>query len=359
MKVVMAPDKFAGTMTATEAAAAMRRGWLAARPADEVLTAPMADGGPGTVDCLAAFGAGTIRTSTVGDPLGRPVEARWLACGTTVAVLEAASAVGLHLIEPSERDPIRASSAGLGELIRAVMDQGFDDIVVGLGGTGTVDGGAGMATALGASLSTAQGEDLEPVPVHLAGVRRVSPIERRPARIRLASDVTNPLLGPTGASRVFGPQKGADAACVERLEEALTALADAVEDSLGGSWRHAKGAGAGGGIGFALMAWAGAEWMSGAAYVAEATGLTRHVAWADLVVTGEGSLDSQSVAGKVPAHVLELARRAGTEAAAVAGRIDAEMGSLFDHAIELGTNGLTDPIGRTEHALATLARRFR
>ena len=357
MNVVIAPDKFAGTMTASEAAAAIARGWARERPDDELLTMPMADGGEGLLDVVSAVVACERREVTVTGPLGAPVRATWLLLPDGRAVVEAAEAVGLRLVAPADRNPLRASSRGLGELIAAAAASGCREIVVGLGGSATVDGGAGMATALGANLADGAGARLEPLPPMLLDLARVTAASTALPPVTAAVDVDNPLLGPAGAATMFGAQKGAQPQDLELLEAALHRFADAVEQTLpGGPWRERWGAGAAGGLGFALLAFADATVMSGAEVVADLIGLGHAVATAGVVVTGEGSLDQQTLRGKAPDQVRGLARGAGVPVAAVAGRAEAAAAASFDSVAELGSEGLTRPLELTEDRAADLAR---
>ena len=356
MKVVVATDKFAGTMTAPEACRAIAEGWAQQRPHDDILCVPMADGGPGTVDVIAASTGGRLmRTATI-DQRGRPIEAAWLDLDGATAVIEACAACGLDLVPEEERTPMTIDTRGVGRLIRVVADAGFQRIVVGLGGTGTVDGGVGAALGLGADVRSSH--DVVAGPVDYDAITAVGPVEGLPGVVA-ATDVTNPLLGAEGAARVFGPQKGADPATVEILEQQLTHVATVVEACLpGGPWRDRPGAGAAGGLGFGLMAWAGAEIVAGSALVAEMVALDGHLAGADLVITGEGSLDSQTLAGKAPARVAEMAARRGVPAAAVAGRIESEASRAFADVEALGPRGLVEPVAAARRAGARLAERI-
>jgi glycerate kinase len=306
VRVVLAPDCFTGTLTALEAAEALAAGWRRARPADELLTVPLADGGPGFLDALP----GTRVTALVQDPLGRPTLGGFVLDGAT-AYVESAQAAGLHLLDPSERDPGVTTTYGVGQLVRAAVAAGATCVVVGLGGSGTNDGGRGFLEALG---------------------------DARPELV-LASDVDNPLLGPDGATRVFGPQKGATD--LDALEARMAAWADELEARLGVRVRDAPGAGAAGGLGFALLA-LGAERVPGFQVVADAVGLPELVAGADLVVTGEGSLDGQSVRGKVVGSVAALAQEHGVPCVAVAGRV------LLGRR-EAGAAGLAETLSLVEH----------
>lgn len=341
VKVVIAPDKFAGTLAAAEAAAAMAAGWRMARPDDEVVTVPMADGGEGTIAVLSAVVAGARRErAEVADARGAATGACWLRLPDGRAVVEAAEAVGLSRLAPERRDPRLATSYGVGQLIAAAAAAGAREVVVGLGGSATTDGGAGMAIALGHRLLRADGNGVKVGAEYLCDLDRVVAGPGPGVPVVAATDVTNPLLGPDGAAAVFGPQKGARPGDVEVLEAALARFADVAERDLpGGPWRDREGAGAAGGLGFGLMAFCGAAVRLGAGVVADLAGLPAALAGAGVVVTGEGSLDAQTSAGKVPAFVLDQARRRGARAVAVAGRLADGAAAAFDLAADLGPEG--------------------
>ena len=345
VKIVLAPDKFAGTLTAAEAATAMAAGWRAVRPDDEIVILPMADGGEGTVAVVAQGRPDAERREhEVADARGRAVIAPWLLLPDGTAVIESASACGIAGVPVGDRDPLRLTSYGVGQLVRAAADAGARRIVVGLGGSATVDGGAGAALALGHRLLRADGNGVKVGPAWLSELHTVKPASDGDAfadvDIVAAVDVDNPLLGDRGAAPVFAPQKGADDERVRLLTAALTQWADVVErDVPGGPWRDLPGAGAAGGLGFALAAFAGAQLTPGAQIIGELLGLDRVLGGADLVVTGEGSLDAQTGAGKAPEYVRRRARAAGAAVAVVAGRIVGDTAAAFDQAVALGADG--------------------
>jgi glycerate kinase len=316
MRVVLAPDKFAGTLSAVEAAAAMTAGWSRRAPADELVQVPMSDGGPGFVDVLHAALGGELQAVTVPGPYGAPTPATILRVGGT-AYVESAQAVGLHLTPPEERDPEHATTRGLGELLLHAVDSGAERVVVGLGGSATNDGGAGMLAALGA---TAVGGRLDAGPAGLAGLESVDPA---PALARLgdaevvvASDVDNPLLGITGATKTYGPQKGLPEDRLVTVDGWLQRYAELTDRRLAAQ----KGTGAAGGLGFALLL-LGAVRRPGVQLVAEAVGLGERLEGADLVVTGEGAFDFSSRSGKVPYGVAEIAAQHLVPCVALAGRV--------------------------------------
>jgi len=312
MRVLVAPDKFAGTLTAVEAAEAIASGWRRHAPEDELDLAPMADGGPGFVDVLHAALGGDLLVTTVRGPGGEPVPAAVLRVGTT-AYVESAQACGLHLLQGNAE---RATTAGVGELLLAAVASGAERVVVGLGGSGTNDGGAGLLHALGAR---ADG----PLDAGAAGLASVGKVALAPARARLAgvdlvaaSDVENPLTGLFGATKVFGPQKGLDEERIAVVDGWLEGFAAAA----GRRTALEKGAGAAGGLGFGLLL-LGAVREPGIGLVADAVGLARRAREADLVVTGEGAFDFSSRSGKVPYGVATVAGEALRPCVALAGQV--------------------------------------
>lgn len=322
--VLVAPDKLKGTLTAQEAAAALRDGVLLARP-DAVVTAiPVADGGEGTIEALLAAGA-TEHRVTVSGPLDREVEARFAVLGTT-AFVESAQACGLQLLTPDRSTAVRAHSRGVGELVRAALETGCRRLVVGLGGSACTDGGTGMARALGAVLTDAAGTPVGDGGGALVDLARIDTAGLDPrladVAVVVASDVRSPLLGPAGAAHVYGPQKGAGPREVALLEDALGHLADALQALTGQDLRDLPGAGAAGGLGAGLVAFTGATITSGTDLVLDLLGVGRALAGVDLVITGEGRLDDQSLAGKAPVGVAELAARHGVPTIAVAGVVE-------------------------------------
>ncbi|MCQ9163815.1 glycerate kinase [Arthrobacter sp. STN4] len=325
MRVILAPDKFKGSLSAPEAARHLAAGLRSANPALDLELVPLGDGGEGTVDAATAAGFTRI-TTTVEGPTGRPVEADFAVRGAT-AVIEMAAASGLHVLDGGTPAPLTASSFGTGQLVRAALDAGCTEIVLGVGGSACTDGGAGMLAALGAKLL--DGKD-RPVPRGggaLAAVSRIvlETLDPRLAgtRFTLASDVDNPLLGPDGTAAVFGPQKGATRHQVEQLESALERYFRVLSNELGMHSVDASnqpGSGAAGGVGFAALAVLNAERRPGINVVMELTALEQRLPGAAIVVTGEGSLDHQSLRGKAPVGVAAAAELAGVRTLAVCGR---------------------------------------
>jgi glycerate 2-kinase len=332
MRVLIAPDKFRGTLTAAQAAHAVASGWRRARPSDTLVEVPMADGGEGTLDAMVEALDGTSHPASVHGPLGDPVDAEYgIVSGPSgvTAVVEMARASGLGLIAEARRDPTRTSTGGTGELIRAALSHGPAEVVVCIGGSATNDGGAGLAQALGVRLMNASGGEIGPGGASLLEVERIDVTGLEPAvtqtRFLVACDVDNPLTGPRGASVVYGPQKGATSEGVLLLDRALGHLAAVIYRDLGLDVRDVAGGGAAGGLGAGMVAFLGAHLRPGVDLVMDTVGLGRHLARADLVVTGEGALDQQSLDGKVPVGVIGAARTSGVPVIVLCGRAEARL----------------------------------
>ena len=332
-RFVIAPDKFKGSLSASEAAAAIERG-LRRVPGlvASVTCIPMADGGEGTVDVFLGAGA-RAETLTVRGPLGAAVAATFAVAQGGTAVIEMASASGLLLLAHDERNASDATTYGTGELVRAALDLGAERIVLGIGGSATNDGGAGLLEALGIRFMDAAGKALPPGGAALARLATVdrSGLDARVARVRIevACDVDSVLCGPHGASQMFGPQKGASAAEVALLDAALEHYADVTQSVVGRDYRNVPGAGAAGGLGFGLVAYLGASIRPGVDVVAEVRGLRAALAEADHCLTGEGRIDDQTLRGKTVHGVARCAREAGIATIAFAGAIDAEVEPLL------------------------------
>jgi glycerate kinase len=320
LRVLIAPDSFKGSLSSVDVARAVAAGWRRARPGDDLRLAPLADGGEGTLVAIEAAGGWQWRTAAAHDPLGRQIVARWLVSDDgTRAVVELAAASGLSLLTPAERDPLNASTFGTGEVLRAVLDAGIRRIDLGVGGSATTDGGLGLLAALGLAVT------VEPeLVVHLEELDpRLAEVE-----LRIASDVTNPLLGPRGAAAVYGPQKGATPADVANLEAALARWADALEAATGRRERDAPGAGAAGGTVFGIAClrdrFRSFAVVPGVELVMEAARFDEALAGADLVVTGEGRIDGQTAFGKTALGVARRALAARVACVAVGGGVDVE-----------------------------------
>lgn len=323
MRVLVAPQEFKGSLSAVEAAQAIAAGLRAARPEWELDLLPMSDGGPGFLEAMRAGTRGDMVAMVAHDAIGRKVLARYVVLREPrTGVIEAAQANGLFHLKEQELDPLHADTFGVGEIIREVAAPGLPRIIVGVGGSATTDGGAGMARALGARLLGMDGRELEPGGAALAGLERIEwafPESLRDTEIVVATDVTNPLTGPNGAAAVYGPQKGATPADVDMLDAALVRYAAVVRRALGVDMERLEGAGAAGGLAGGLVAFLGAKVESGFEVVAGVSRLAERLSRSDLVVTGEGSFDSQSLQGKTAGRLIGLARAAGKPIAILAG----------------------------------------
>ena len=357
MNVVFAPDKFAGTLSALEAAQAMADGWARRAPDDVLVQVPMSDGGPGFVDVLHAALGGELDAVTVTGPYGDPTPATILRAGDT-SYVESAQAVGLHLTEPQHREPERATTRGLGELLAMAVDAGATRVVLGLGGSATNDAGAGLLSALGA---TADGGSLEEGPAGLAQLTSVDVAGARRrvegAELVIASDVDNPLLGIKGATKIYGPQKGVTEERLVTLDAWLQHFAELTDRKLAA----APGAGAAGGLGFALLMLGGTR-RSGVDMVMEAVGLAEKMQDADLAVTGEGAFDFQSGSGKVPYGVAEVAAQHLVPCIALAGQVQIGSREMRALGVESAYSvvdlvGEERALGAPAEALAELATR--
>jgi glycerate kinase len=331
-RVLVCPNAFKGSLTAGEAARAIAEGLTRVSmpgglPRFEPLCLPLADGGDGTLETLVEATGGTLHRITVRDPLGRPIEAAWGRLGgeqRATAVIEMAQASGLRLLRPQEYDPLHATTYGTGELMRAALDAGCQTLIVGIGGSATTDGGAGMAQALGVRLLDAAGKDLPPGGAALA---RLARIDRSafawPANMQalVACDVDNPLCGPEGAAAVYGPQKGATPEMIPVLDAALTHYAEVLRTQLGADVADVPGAGAAGGLGAGLLAFCHATLRPGTEMALDATQFDARLRECGLVITGEGRLDAQTVRGKVVAGVTRRAQAAGVPVVALAGSL--------------------------------------
>ena len=355
MRVLLAPDSFKGTITAADVVTALAEGWRKVDPAAELVSMPLADGGEGTLDAIAAAVPGAARQAvTVTGPDGEPHEASWLLLPPTsdaprgTAVVELASTSGIELL--TELRPWSADTSGCGEAIAAALDHGVSRVIVGIGSSSSTDGGSGILRALGARMLDAAGREVARGARGLADIARIDVSALRiPDQLLVVTDVTNPLIGPSGAAAIFGPQKGLAARELAVVDAALGHFAGVVERVLGPDRVSpaASGTGAAGGAGFALLALGGVL-LPGAAEIARLMGFSQALRTADAVVTGEGSYDGQSGSGKVPGFVAEAAREAGVAVAVVAGRIEeAADVSLLDAALSL-----TEIAGSGEAAMA-------
>ena len=339
MRIVIAPQGLKGSLSAAETGQAIAQGAREVYPEAELIVVPVADGGEGTTRALVDATGGRLLERSVTGPMGQPVLALFGLMGDgSTAVIEMATSSGLPLIAPEQRDPRVTTTCGVGELIRAALDEGCTRFIIGIGGSATNDGGAGMAQALGAQLLDEQGQEL---PVGGAALARLARIETRHLDTRLADcvfevacDVNNPLCGPTGASAVYGPQKGATPEMVEELDAALAHYAQIIERDLGRAVDDVPGAGAAGGLGAGLLAFLNATLRPGAQIVLEAVGLEEQMRGADLVITAEGRLDSQTAYGKSVGAVAALAKKFNLPVLAIAGSLGDDYREIYQLSID-------------------------
>ena len=356
MKIVIAPQAFKGTLSAMQAAEAMAEAAIAAFPDADVVRCPMADGGDGTLDALVEATVGAYHTVNTTGPLGEPVSARWGALGGgETAVVETAQACGLALLPPTVRDPLHATTYGVGAVIRAVLDAGYRRIILGIGGSATNDGGAGLAASLGVRLLRADGEPVAPCGEGLLDLAAIDASDLdarlRSAELVIATDVTNVLCGPAGAATTFGPQKGASPADVATLDCALGRMADVALRDLGVDVSGIAGGGAAGGMGAGLVAFLGARIAWGADIVAEAVALDARLDGASLVVTGEGRLDWQTAYHKAPAAVANRASARGIPVLGVGGSLGPGWRKLYAEGFT-ALSGMATGVVSVEDAMA-------
>ena len=339
MKIVIAPDSYKESLSALQVASEIENGFRAIFPDADYVKLPVADGGEGTVEAMVAATQGKIVRLRVTGPLGEPVEAFYgLSGDESCAFIEMAAASGLELVPSSRRDPRVTTSWGTGELIANALDRGVQHFIIGIGGSATNDGGAGMVQALGARLLNAQGEQIGYGGGALSQLARIDISQLDPrlrqCRFEVACDVTNPLTGEEGASAIFGPQKGATPELVAQLDAALAHYAAVIQRDLDINVLHIPGGGAAGGMGAALHAFCQAELRRGIEIVTEALGLDELVKDATLVITGEGRIDSQTIHGKVPIGVAQVAQRYNKPVIAIAGSLTADVGVVHQHGLD-------------------------
>jgi glycerate kinase len=356
MRILVAPDKFKGSFSGEQVAERIAAGLKSVLPQAEIEIAPVADGGEGTADILSRALGGEQVECEACDALGRKIRGRydWVSDSAT-AIMEMSAVSGLATLSPNERNPRRASTFGVGQMLRDATTRGAHEVILGLGGSATNDGGSGMARALGFRFLDENDTEISAAE-ELQNLARIeSPNELRLPAIRAATDVRNPLLGPDGATHTFARQKGATPADVEILEKALTRLADVAATTFGGDQRDAVGAGAAGGLGFGLLVFCRATLHPGFELVAEAIDLQKKIARADFVITGEGRLDRQTLSGKAPAGVARMARTAGKPVFAIVGESRDEEATrhLFDDILPLGHEALETRAGELARRLST------
>lgn len=338
MKIVIAPDSFKDSLSAQGVADAIALGLAEVWPDAQLIKCPMADGGEGTVESILAACEGQLHRTTVRGPLGTAVDAAWgWLPQSHTAIIEMAEASGLQLVAPGKRDACTSSTFGTGELIRAALDAGAQRVILAIGGSATNDGGAGAMQALGVKLLDAQGQTLAPGGLALAQLTHIdlSEIDPRLTEVRfdIAADVNNPLCGPHGASAIFGPQKGASPEQVQQLDAALGHFSRLCAQALGKDVKDEPGSGAAGGLGFAAKAFLNAQFKAGVEVVAELVGLAEAVKGADLVITGEGRFDAQTLRGKTPFGVARISREQGVPVIVIAGTLGEGYQDLYEHGI--------------------------
>ena len=353
MKIAIAPNAFKGSLTASQAADCIECGIRKAMPDCITVKIPMADGGDGTVLAIVDATGGRLVKCSVSDPLGRKIRSRFGLTGDgRTAVIEMALASGLALLKPGERNPLLTSTRGTGELIRAALDLCVKEILIGIGGSATNDGGMGMARALGVRFLDARNRDIDDNGGALTELAHIdlSTLDGRlkDVTVEVACDVNNPLFGPRGAARVYSPQKGATPAMVERLDNGLKRLASVIKRDLGVDVAKLPGAGAAGGLGAGLVAFLGGRMRPGAELVTRVVGLESKLSGCDLVITGEGRLDGQTAFGKAPAGVAKVARQLGIPVIAICGSLSADAGKVRTIGIEAFFSALEEPVAEAD-----------
>ena len=349
MKILVAPQEFKGSISALSASEAAKKGILRVFPEAEVVLCPVADGGDGTLETLVEVSGGEVRTCSVQNPIGETIQAQWGAMGDGVtAVIEMARTSGLALLSLDERDPLNASTYGLGQAISEALDEGFRKFIVGIGGSATNDAGAGMAQALGANLLDDRGNTISFGGAALISLQTVD-ISNMDSRIKdskflVACDVSNPLTGEEGASAVYGPQKGATPEMVKRLDDALSNFATVVKKDLKKDVSEMSGAGAAGGLGAGMMAFMGAELKAGVDIVLDTVNLRDKLSSVDLVITGEGGMDFQTIYNKAPIGVARIASEHNIPTIAIAGLLGSNFKIVHEHGIRAATSIVNGPI---------------
>jgi glycerate kinase len=353
MKIVVAPDSFKGSLTAVEVSDAIEQGVREIFPEAEIVKIPMADGGDGTVQCLVNATGGEILREKVTGPLGDEVWASYGILGDKkTAVIEMAEASGLTLVPENKRNPLITTTYGTGQLIKFALDQGCRKMIIGIGGSATNDGGAGMVQALGAKLLDKEGEEIGFGGGELKKVFRIDTkyLDNRlsETKVLIASDVSNPLCGPKGASRVYGPQKGATPEMIKKLDESLAYFAEIIKRDLNKDIKDILGAGAAGGLGAGLMAFLDAELRPGIEIIIEIVKLEQAIKDTDLVITGEGKIDSQTIYGKAPIGVAKIAKKYNVPVIAVAAIISDDADIVYQHGIDNLIKVSEPPMSLTE-----------
>ncbi|SET96000.1 glycerate kinase [Salinibacillus kushneri] len=359
MNIVIATDSFKGSASTFEVNRFIEKGVRRVKPNAQITKLPLADGGEGTVEALIHIQDGQYIENEVTDPLGRKVKAKFGLIDEDTAVIEMAEASGLPLITAEEKDPFQTTTYGTGELIKAALDYNVKEILIGLGGSATNDGGVGMAQALGASFKDSKNEEIGFGAGELGRIRSIdiSRMDNRlnQTKVTVLSDVTNPLCGENGASYVYGPQKGASREDVKRLDQLLKHYGEKLQEHLQGDIMEKRGAGAAGGLGAGLIAFGGADIHSGVEKILDIIQLEEYVKHADLVITGEGRMDFQSVQGKAPVGVAKVAKRFGLAVIAIVASEGERISEVYDHGIDLVIDIINQPM-RLEEAMKRVSK---
>lgn len=353
MKILISPQAFKESLSGMEAARAIEEGVLRALPNAQTTLIPIADGGDGTLETLVATTGGTIQRATVEDPLGRPITSSWGALGDgQTAMIEMSRASGLALLQEQERNPRITSTYGTGQLILEALNDGFSKLIIGIGGSATNDGGAGMAQSLGIKLLDKHGVNLQPGGSSLKKLDHIDVSTMDPriseATIMVATDVSNILCGPTGASAVYGPQKGASQSTIEELDQCLSHFAASIKEILNIDIKQIPGSGAAGGLGAGLMAFLKADLQPGVDVVLETLQIESYLEGADLVITGEGQMDYQTVFNKAPIGIAKRAKKKNIPVIAIAGSLGKGYEQVFDHGIDGVTAAVLAPMPLTK-----------
>ena len=352
MKILLAPDKFRGSLDAPQVCEAMSEGIRMVSTEIEVLSLPMADGGEGTLDLLLWYSGGKKHTAKVQDPLGRMIDAEYgLSADRKTAFIEMATASGLRLLKNEERNPLKTSTFGTGELIKIVLEGDVENIILGIGGSATTDAGIGMAAALGWQFLDENGEQLSPIGKNLIKIKKVlSPVSNHgsPVSIYVACDVTNPLFGENGASYIYGPQKGADEQAVKELDEGLQNISMIFERDFGKNYSLISGTGAAGGLGFGSMAFLNAELKEGVKLLMDFCDFDKKLKDVNLIITGEGKIDNQTLQGKLIKGITDRANHAKIPIAAICGTLDVSPQELQEIGINYATSVINRPMNLDE-----------
>ena len=352
MKILLAPDKFRGSLDAPQVCKAMSEGIHMVSPEIEVLSLPLADGGEGTLDLLLWYAGGKKYTAKVQDPLGRMIDAEYgLSADGKTAFIEMATASGLRLLKTEERNPLKTSTFGTGELIKIVLEGDVENIILGIGGSATTDAGIGMAAALGWQFLDKNGQSLSPIGENLIKIKKVlSPVSNHQSTVSIyvACDVTNPLFGENGASYIYGPQKGADEQAVKELDEGLKNISMIFERDFGKNYSLISGTGAAGGLGFGLIAFLNAELKEGVKLLMDFCDFDKKLKDVNLIITGEGKIDNQTLQGKLIKGITDRANLAKIPIAAICGTLDVSPQELQEIGINYATSIMNRPMDLDE-----------